>query len=430
MEVVMNKMTNAPELLSRLREVGRCMALPMNSAADEVCTACRALADTTEADSPEIAAAGLDLANAAAGDLQDARFNLRLHLCLQTLTARIQTAAESSHAGRIWAAAQNLAELLLVVGKFLDRAPEPRWSEDFPPALCGLEAVRLEFSNLVSVLGWPPPPKRFGLGEIDHALHSAGQLIDPAPEAPLCQYLGGARQDLVRETHIAWIESHLADGQEPSPAEVYGWYWNETLGGAALDLAKATEAAATASAVAKSMGLDEVVDYLRDPDKVAYYGMMNILPATPIRWSLANDEAASRHLHYGLARWYHRPLEASLVPVDVITGVVRTRRPYYYHRMLAHALLQAVCVQQALPPGLAADAIVGKLAAYCDLMLDGYRLRCRSLPMLKTSHGWVEYLNDLVTLHFPDGKQASCAVSSGEPTIYAALAQALYGRPN
>src|ERR1039458_10120686 len=127
MEVVMNKMTNAPELLSRLREVGRCMALPMNSAADEVCTACRALADTTEADSPEIAAAGLDLANAAAGDLQDARFNLRLHLCLQTLMARIQTAATSSQAGRVWAAAQNLAELLLVVGKFLDRAPEPRW---------------------------------------------------------------------------------------------------------------------------------------------------------------------------------------------------------------------------------------------------------------------------------------------------------------
>src|ERR1039458_3724011 len=124
MEVVMNKMTNAPELLSRLREVGRCMALPMNSAADEVCTACRALADTTEADSPEIAAAGLDLANAAAGDLQDARFNLRLHLCLQTLTARIQTAAESSQAGRIWAAAQNLAELLLVVGQVLDKAPE------------------------------------------------------------------------------------------------------------------------------------------------------------------------------------------------------------------------------------------------------------------------------------------------------------------
>ena len=53
-------MTNAPELLSRLREVGRCMALPV-SAADEVRMACRALAHTTEAESPEIAVAGLDL---------------------------------------------------------------------------------------------------------------------------------------------------------------------------------------------------------------------------------------------------------------------------------------------------------------------------------------------------------------------------------
>ena len=276
-------MTNAPELLSRLREVGRCMALPSPSAADEVRTACRALADTTEAESAEIAAAGQDLAEAAGGDLQDARFNLRLHLCLQTLMARIQAAAELSEAGRVWAAAQNLAELLLVVGKFLDRAPEPRWSQEFPPALCGLEAVRLEFSNFVSVLGWPTPSNRFGLEEIDQALHSAGLLIAPAPEAPLCHYVASASRDLVRPTHIAWIESHLADDHKPSPspAQVYGWYWNETLGGATLDGAKVAEAAATASALAKSLGLDEVVDYLRDPDKVAFYGMMNILPATP-----------------------------------------------------------------------------------------------------------------------------------------------------
>ena len=129
-----------------------------------------------------------------------------------------------------------------------------------------LDAVRLEFGNFVSLLGWPPPPDRFGLEEIDQALHSAGQLIEPALEAPLCQYLAGVSRDLVRETHIAWIESHLADDHEPSPspAQVYAWYWNETLGGAALNGAKVAEAAAMASAVANSMGLDEVVDYLRD----------------------------------------------------------------------------------------------------------------------------------------------------------------------
>ena len=424
----MGKMTNAPELLSRLREVGRCMAFPV-SAADEVRMACRALAQTTAAESAEIAAAGQDLAKAAEA-VGEPDFDLRLHLCLQTLMARIQATAESSQAGRVWIAAQNLAELLLVVGKFLDKAPEPLWLEEFPPALCGLDAVRTQFSNFVSVLGWPTPLDQFGLNEIDQALRHAGQLIDPAPEAPLCQYLAGARQDLVRETHIAWIESHLSDGQEPSPAQAYCWYWNETLGEAALDLAKATEAAATASAVAKSMGLDEVVDSLRDPDQVAFYGMMNILPATPLRWSLDNADAADCHLHYGLARWYRRPLEASLVPVDVITEVVRTRRPYYYHRMLAHALLQTVCVQRALPPGYVADAIVGKLAAFCDLMLDGHRLRCRYLPRLKTTQGWVEYLNALVTLHFPDGQQTPCCLSGSRPSIYAALAKVLYGRPN
>jgi hypothetical protein len=430
MEVMTDKITNAPELLSRLREVGRCMELSSPSAADEVRTACRALAQTTEAESPEIAAAGLDLARAAEGVSDSASLNLRLHLCLQTLMARIQTAATSSQAGRIWAAAQNLAELLLVTGKFLDDAPEPSWAEEFPPALCGLEAVRREFANFASVLGWPTPPDQFGLDEVAQALHSAGQLIDPAPEAPLCQYLGGASRDLVRETHIAWIKSHDWDGEGSSPAQVYAWYWNETLGGAALDGAKVEEAAAMASAVAKWMGLDEVVDYLRDPDQVAYYGMMNVLPATPLRWSLEDVDAADRLLHYGVARWYHRPLEASLVPIDVITGVLRTRRPYYYHHMLANALLQTICVQRVLPPGIAADAVVGKLAAFCDLMLDGYRLRSRYLPRLKTTQGWVEYLNDLVALHFPDGQQAASALSGGEPTIYAALAKVLYGRPN
>ena len=423
-------MTNAPELLSRLQEVGRCMALPFPSAAQEVRTACRALAQTTEAESAEIAAAGQDLAKAAeaVGDGHSA--NLRVHLPLQTLMASIQTVAESSQAGRIWAAAQNLAELLLVVGKYLDRAPEPRWVEEFPPALCGLAAVRMEFSNLVSLLGWPTPGERFGLDESAQALHHAGQLIDPAPEAPLCQYLAGASRDFVRETHIAWIESHDWDDQSPSPAQVYGWYWNETLGGAALDGAKVAEAAATASAVAKSMGLDEVVDYLRDPDKVAFYGMMNILPATPARWSPENVNAADRHLRYGLARWYRRPLEKSLVPIDVITGVLKTRRPYYYHRMLAHALVQTICVQRVLPPGMVTDSIAGKLAAFCDLMLDGYRLRCQYLPRLKTTEGWVEYLNALVGLHFPDGQLAACALSGGGPTIYGALAKVLYGRPN
>src|ERR1039458_6896489 len=87
-------MRNAPELPSRLREVGRCMALPV-SAADEVRAACRALADTTEAESAEIAAAGGDLAEAAEG-ASDSASNLRLHLRLQTLMARIQTDAESN----------------------------------------------------------------------------------------------------------------------------------------------------------------------------------------------------------------------------------------------------------------------------------------------------------------------------------------------
>jgi hypothetical protein len=195
------------------------MELELPSAADEVRIACRALAETTEAEGPEIASAGLGLARAAGG-VGDSASNLRVHLSLQTLMARIQTVAESSQAGRVWAAGQNLAELLLVVGKFLDKAPEPRWAEEFPPALCGLEAVRLEFSNFVSLLGWPPPPERFGLEEIAQALHSAGQLIEPAPEAPLCQYLAGVSRDLVRETHIAWIESHAWDDESPSLAQV------------------------------------------------------------------------------------------------------------------------------------------------------------------------------------------------------------------
>jgi hypothetical protein len=77
-----------------------------------------------------------------------------------------------------------------------------------------------------------------------------------------------------------------------------------------------------------------------------------------------------------------------------------------------------------------ADAILEKLAAFCDLMLDGYRLRCRYLPRLKTAQGCMEYLNALVTLHFPDGQAAPCALSGSGPSSYPTLAKVLYGRPN
>ena len=63
-------------------------------------------------------------------------------------------------------------------------------------------------------------------------------------------------------------------------------------------------------------------------------------------------------------------------------------------------------------------------------MLVGYRLRCQYLPRLKTTQGWVEYLNDLVALHFPDGQAAPCALSGSEPSIYGALAKVLCGRAN
>src|ERR1035441_5159137 len=155
--------------------------------------------------------------------------------------------------------------------------------------------------------------------------------------------------------------------------------------------------------------------------------MMNILPAIPARWSPENVNAADRHLRYGLARWYGVPLKPSLVPIDLIIGVLRTSRPYFYHRMLAHALVQTIYVQRVLPPGTMADAIVKKLAAFCDLMLDGYRLRCQYLPRLKTTQGWVEYLDDLVLLHFPDGQATPCAISASGPTIYTALAKVLFG---
>ena len=54
------------------------MELPASSA-DEVLIACRALAQTTEAESLEIAAAGLDLARAAGGVGDGHSANLRLH---------------------------------------------------------------------------------------------------------------------------------------------------------------------------------------------------------------------------------------------------------------------------------------------------------------------------------------------------------------
>lgn len=167
-------MTNAPALLARLQDLARTIESGPTSA-DQLRTASRGLADTAAAESPEIAAAGRDLATAAEGDMQDSIFHLCLRLRVQTLMARIQTAAELSQAGRIWAAGQNLAEFLLAIRKFLGAAPQPRWSEEFPPAICSLEAVRLEFGNFVAVLGWPPP-EQFGLQEDPSSIAACGAV--------------------------------------------------------------------------------------------------------------------------------------------------------------------------------------------------------------------------------------------------------------
>jgi hypothetical protein len=128
-------MTNAPELLSRLQQVRRCMESPFPSDANEIRMACSALEDATEAESPEIAAAAGDLAKAGESDLAEGDSNLCLHLRLETLMARIQTAAESSRAGHVWAGSQDLTVFVRVVGEFLDDAPEPRWAEEFPAAI-------------------------------------------------------------------------------------------------------------------------------------------------------------------------------------------------------------------------------------------------------------------------------------------------------
>lgn len=345
-------MTNVAELLKHLQDVRRNIELCLAGGVgqDELCMACGALADIGESESREIASAARDLAEAAKGDMQDGTFSLHLQQRLQTLMVRIQASAESTTAGHIWAAGQDLAKLLLVAQEFIDDAPGPLWSEEFPPALCSLEAVRMEMPKFVSLLEWPPLDQ-FGLEEIDRALQYATELIAPAPEAPLCQYLASASADLDRNTHIAWIKSHVPDGREPNPSEVYAWYWNETQGGAALDEAKVRESAATVSAVAKAIGLDEVMEYLGEPDQVAFYGLQNILPSIPIRWSLESVDAATRHLHSGLARWYFNPFKPSLAPLDLIVGLLRARRPYYYHKMLAHSLVQTVCVQHVLPAG-------------------------------------------------------------------------------
>jgi hypothetical protein len=71
-----------------------------------------------------------------------------------------------------------------------------------------------------------------------------------------------------------------------------------------------------------------------------------------------------------------------------------------------------------------------RIAGGLFLALDGYRQRCRYLSRLKTTQEWTEYLNALVRMHFPDGQQAPCCLKGSRPSIYAALAKILYGRPN
>jgi len=346
---------------------------------------------------------------------RNAGSDLKFFIQLESTMIHIENNLAPIASARVWWTGQRLAEVTRYIQRFLDTESESQWKA-FAEKLCYVRAIRCGMAELRGFLALPVSGKVGGFDQFMEMLNAVEQRLKPDVAAEICAQLWCARPKLDCQLQNLWYQTHGAnlvhfispDSQMWSQSDIgileaYACVWNDLLEKPRAFVTAATcrAAAEKARVTSGNMGLNDVAELLSDPECLAHYGLANILPPAPATWRLSNLAEIEAFLKNELSRWYLRPYRFELQPLDLIAAVVRAQRPLFYHKLLAHALLQFHVLQTSLSGDLEAgyfDVMV-TLARNIDILLRGYHLRIESIPKLESADGWAEYLDSLVQLH-------------------------------
>jgi hypothetical protein len=293
--------------------------------------------------------------------------------------------------------AARLRTFLNGLDKFCAGAPGGSWP-DFPRRLAAMPAAQ----SAAGVLA------RSG-GEV--TLDQMRRLVEPreqgveADEDAFADNVLRLQEPFEAVYRFFWLSSRQPEKGPQSPAALFGSAWTEMLPLAGVSIGGlAVEAALDEAAVlASRCGLPEVADYLRNDPRVLEYGLAYFVPPSPSLVRIGSL-AELREIFAGqVSSWYFHPFRHRITPIEMMGVVLNAGRPLYYERYLGHLLLQRALIDGVLDRCQAPDTLdwTGAFDGQIALVLDAYLLRRVAAARLKTPAAWLEYLDDLVAIHFP-----------------------------
>jgi hypothetical protein len=292
--------------------------------------------------------------------------------------------------------AAELRTLLCGLDKFCASAPDASW-KGFAERLASRPAVQAAARALAGRC------KPFRLSQMRELIGS--DCAKPENEANVFAdsvlRLAGPFEAVYR---FFWLTARQPEMAGDSAAGLYAAACVEILPapGQTIDARAVRRALAAATDLACGCEMPEAAEYLRADSHVLEYGLAYFVPPSPslVRIGSLDD---LRELFSGqLSSWYLHPFRHRISPLEMMGVVLNAGRPQYYERYLAHLLLQRVLLESVMDRFPAPDALHWTAAfdRQIEAALDGHILRIVSVPRLKTQQGWMDYLDDLVELHF------------------------------
>jgi hypothetical protein len=205
----------------------------------------------------------------------------------------------------------------------------------------------------------------------------------------------------VSQAEHRWMSAYTSSIFEASravdPVLAYVRYWDDLLGMNFTSSSYETWAG-SASAALGACGLDEAADYASDTHRLASYAVGNLLPHIVADECPGPLDAVIELLERQLARWYFEP--EALTPVVLAARVLFAGRPFYYERIIAHAVVQHQIFHEAVAHSFESELVLAHSEEYLARLIGGYAIRRRWAESRKSPAEYTRCIADLVEVHY------------------------------